>query len=108
MSFTPAVSNKSIRAMWETTRKLNYRNRTELSLADMSRLHNQILRGWLAYYGRFCRSAIYPVFRHFNKTLVAWAMKKCRRLTRHKIRQVCFLSMFPRNSRISSCNGRKE
>ncbi|MEF8715524.1 MAG: group II intron maturase-specific domain-containing protein [Accumulibacter sp.] len=45
----------------------------------MSRLHNPILRGWLAYYGRFYRSAMYPVFRHFNKTLVAWAMRKYRR-----------------------------
>ncbi|MER2551767.1 MAG: group II intron maturase-specific domain-containing protein, partial [Thauera sp.] len=25
----------------------------------MSRLHNPILRGWLAYYGRFYRSAMY-------------------------------------------------
>lgn len=91
VSFTPAVSNKAITAMRERTRKLNYRNRTELSLADISRLHNPILRGWLAYYGRFCRSAMYPVFRHFNKTLVAWAMRKYRRLKRHKIRASMFL-----------------
>jgi RNA-directed DNA polymerase len=86
VSFTPAVSNKAITAMRETTRKRNYRNRTDLSLADISRLHNPILRGWLEYYGRYCRSAMYPVFRHFNKTLVAWAMRKYRRLKRHKIR----------------------
>ncbi len=70
VSFTPAVSKAAVKAMRETTRKLNYRNRTELSLADISRLHNPILRGWLAYYGRFCRSAMYPVLRHFNKTFV--------------------------------------
>ncbi|WP_353739863.1 hypothetical protein [Accumulibacter sp.] len=27
--------------------------RTEPSLADISRLHNPILRGWMAYSGRF-------------------------------------------------------
>ena len=91
VSFTPAVSTKALKSMRETTRKLNYRNRTELSLRDISRLHNPILRGWIAYYGRFYPSALYPVFRHFNKTLVAWAMAKYRRLKRHKIRASLFL-----------------
>jgi RNA-directed DNA polymerase len=91
VSFTPAVSNKALKAMRETTRKLNYRNRTELSLADIARLHNPVLRGWLEYYGRYCRSAMYPVLRHFNKTLVAWAMKKYRRLRNHKTRASRFL-----------------
>jgi RNA-directed DNA polymerase len=91
VSFTPAVSNKAVKAMRQTTRKLNYRNRTDLSLADIARLHNPILRGWLAYYGRFCRSAMYPVFRHFNKTLVAWAMRKYKRLKGHTIRASRFL-----------------
>jgi hypothetical protein len=35
VSFTPAVSNKAVKAMRQTTRKLNYRNRTDLSLADI-------------------------------------------------------------------------
>ena len=91
VSFTPAVSNKAVKAMRETTRKLNYRNRTDMSLADIARLHNPILRGWLAYYGRFCRSAMYPVFRHFNNTLVSWAMKKYKRLKGHRIRASRFL-----------------
>lgn len=53
VSFTPAVSNKAVKAMRQTTRKLNLRNRTQLSLADISRLHNPVLRGWLEYYGKF-------------------------------------------------------
>jgi hypothetical protein len=32
-----------------------------------------------------------PVFRHFNKVLVAWARRKYRRLKRHKKRAVLFL-----------------
>ena len=51
-----------------------------------TRLHNPVLRGWAAYYGRFYPSAMYPVFRHFNKTLVASAMRKFKRLRRHKTR----------------------
>lgn len=91
VSFTPAVSVKALKSMRETMRRLNYRNRTELSLQDISRLHNPVLRGWVAYYGKFYPSALYPIFRHFNKTLVAWAMRKYRRLKRHKTRASLFL-----------------
>jgi RNA-directed DNA polymerase len=91
VSFTPAVSVKSLKVMRQTTRRLNYRNRTELSLRDISRLHNPVVRGWVAYYGRFYPSALYPVFRHINKTLVAWAMRKYRRLKGHKTRASRFL-----------------
>ena len=91
VGFTPAVSNEAVTAMREATRKLNYRNRTDLSLTDISRLHNPILRGWLTYYGRFRRSAMYPVFRQFNRTLVAWAMKKYKRLKGRKTRASQFL-----------------
>jgi RNA-directed DNA polymerase len=91
VSFTPAVSVKALKAMRQTTRRLNYRNRTDLSLRDISRLFNPVLRGWIAYYGRFYPSALYSVFRHFNKTLVAWAMRKYRRLKGHKTRASLFL-----------------
>jgi len=91
VSFTPAVSAKALKTMRQTTRRLNYRNRTDLSLRDISRLHNPVLRGWVAYYGKFYPSALNPVFRHFNKTLVAWAMRKYRRLKGHKTRTSRFL-----------------
>ncbi len=91
VSFTPAVSKAAVKEMQEKTRKLNYRNRTELSLEDISRLHNPVLRGWMEYYGRYAPSAMYPVLRHFNKTLVAWAMRKYKRLKGHKRRAGLFV-----------------
>ena len=91
VSFTPAVSASALKTMRQTTRRLNYRNRTELNLKDIARLHNPLLRGWVAYYGRFYPSALYPVFKHFDKTLVAWAMRKFKRLKGHKIRASLFL-----------------
>jgi hypothetical protein len=91
VSFTPAVSASALKTMRQTTRRLNYRNRTELSLKDIARLHNPLLRGWVACYGRFYPSALYPVFKHFDKTLGAWAMRKFKRLKGHKIRASLFL-----------------
>jgi len=91
VSFTPAVSSKALSAMRQATRISNLRNRTDLSLQQIAQMHNPVLRGWLEYYGRFYRSAMHPVLRHFNKTLVAWAMRKFKRFRGHKTRTCQFL-----------------
>ena len=91
VSFSPAVSAKALKSMRAKTREQNFRNRSELSLQDISRLHNPVLRGWVAYYGRFYPSALAPMFRHFNKTLVAWAMRKYKRFKSYKKRATLFL-----------------
>jgi RNA-directed DNA polymerase len=91
VSFTPAVSPKALTDMRQTTRSWNFRNRSDLSLQEIARMYNPLLRGWLSYYGRFNASSMYPVLRHFNMTLVAWAMRKYRRLKGHKTRACRFL-----------------
>jgi RNA-directed DNA polymerase len=91
VNFTPAVSSAALKALRQTTRRRNFRNRTDLSLEDIAHYHNPVLRGWLAYYGRYYPSAMYPVLRHFNQTLVAWVMRKYRRLRGHKVRAARFI-----------------
>ena len=91
VSFSPAASSTALTAMRHETRRRNFRNRSDLNLEDISRLYNPILRGWLEYYGRFCPSGMYPVLRHFNNTLVAWARRKYKRLQRHKTRASRFI-----------------
>jgi RNA-directed DNA polymerase len=91
VSFTPAVSSAALKGMRQTTRRCNFRNRSDLSLDDIARYHNPVRRGWLEYYGRYYPSAMYPVLRHFNQTLIAWAMRKYRRLQGHKVRASRFI-----------------
>jgi hypothetical protein len=67
MNFTPAASKEALKSMRETTEKYNVRNRTDLNLAEISKWYNPKLQGWLNYYGKYSRSAMYPVWRHFNK-----------------------------------------
>ena len=88
VNFTAAVSSTAVKAMRQTTRRLNYRNRSELSLQDIAYKLNPILRGWIGYYGRFQPSALTPLFRYIDEMLIAWAMKKCKRLKRHKMQAV--------------------
>ncbi len=91
VSFTPAVSSKPPTAMWQTTRQWNIRNRADLGLTQIARMFNLVLRGWLNYYRRFHASAMQPVLRHFDLTLIAWAMRKYKKLKRPKTRAGKFL-----------------
>ena len=74
-----------MKAMRETIRDLNLRCQTQLSLQDIARQLNPLLRGWIGYYGRYAPSALYPLLRYVNHTLVAWAMRKFKRFKGHKI-----------------------
>lgn len=84
VNYTPAVSSAAVKSMRATTRKYNIRNRTDLSIEQIAKLYNPVLNGWLNYYGKYTRSAMYPVLRHFNCSLVAWAMRKYRRFRNRK------------------------
>ena len=89
--FNPAVSPSAMKAMRQAIRDLNIRRQTQLSLQDIAQKLNPLLRGWIAYYGRFAPSALYPLLRYVNQTLVAWAMRKFKRFKRHKVQAGQFL-----------------
>ena len=89
--FNPAVSPSAMKTMRETIRDLNLRRQTQLSLQDIARKLNPLLRGWIAYYGRYALSALQPLFRYVNQTLVAWVMRKFKRFKDYKIQASQFL-----------------
>jgi hypothetical protein len=97
-SFTPAASPAALTTMRQTIRKSNFRNRTQGTLEDVARELNPVLRGWIEYYGRYSPSALYPVFRHVNRSLVAWAMRKYKRLAGHRTRAGTLLEAISRKS----------
>ena len=91
ISFTAAVSRKAQTSMRQRIRRTRLRNRSDLELEDISRIYNPILMGWDEYYGKYHPSEMVPVFKHFNRTLVAWAMRKYKRLKRHKSKAALFI-----------------
>ncbi len=97
-SFTPAISRAALTDMRQTIRKTNFRNRTQITLGDVARELNPLLRGWMGYYGRYSPSALYPVFRQVNRTLVAWAMRKYKRLSGHRTRASLLLESIAEKS----------
>jgi group II intron reverse transcriptase/maturase len=75
-SFSPAVSPSALKSMKETIRDLEIRRRTDVSMVDIARKINPLLRGWIEYYGRYTPSAITPLLLYVNQTLCAWVMRK--------------------------------
>ena len=60
-------------------RELNVRHRRELSMVDIARQINPLLRSWIEYYGRYALSTLYPLLRYGNQTLRACEMRKFKR-----------------------------
>lgn len=79
-SFAPAVSRNAVKAMCAKTRERKFWRRTDLDLEDIAQMYNPVLSGWVNYYGKYYHSALYPVFRHFNMSLKAWARRKYKKL----------------------------
>jgi RNA-directed DNA polymerase len=78
--FNPAASNASLKEMRSRIKKSGIRHRNEMNLEEIAEKFNPILRGWLNYYGKYSRSTLYKVWRHFNKAIVAWIMKKYKKV----------------------------
>ena len=92
LNFTPAVSDDAGKRMRREMRRWSVDRRSDKTLTDLALMFNVVLQGWINYYGRFYKSMLYPVFRHFNDTLVRWAMRKYKRLRRHKGRARQFIA----------------
>jgi len=96
INFTPAVSNKAMKAMRKEIHDWRMHLKPDKELIDLSNMFNPIIRGWINYYGRFYKSGLYPVMRHMNKALAHWASRKYKKLERHRTRAENWLGKIAR------------
>ena len=96
VSFLPAVSNKAAKEIRHTIRNWRIHLKPDKSLEDLSRMFNPIIRGWIQYYGRFYKSALYPSMRHLNRALVRWVRRKYKRFLNHRRRAEYWLGRIAR------------
>lgn len=86
INFSPAISNKASKAIRDEAKRWRWHLRSDKHLEDIARMFNPIIRGWISYYGRFYKSALYPTLRCLDRRLVQWARRKFKRLKRHRRR----------------------
>jgi RNA-directed DNA polymerase len=80
LSFIPAVSVKAAKSMRDTIRRWKTHRWTQLTIEDLAKTFNPVLRGWINYYGQFYRSRLAPILGQFDYALERWARRKYKRL----------------------------
>ena len=96
INFSPAVADKAGKAMRAEIRSWRLHLRSDKSSEDLSRMFNPKVRGWLQYYGRYYRSALYPIMRQLDRSLARWAYRKYKKLRGHLRRATHWLARISR------------
>jgi RNA-directed DNA polymerase len=79
-SFLPAISKDALKRISGEVRSWRLHRKTTLGFAELAKWVNPIIRGWMQYYGAFCRSELFSLLRRINAYLVRWIRKKFKRL----------------------------
>jgi RNA-directed DNA polymerase len=96
INFSPAVSDKAGKAIRAEMRSWKLHLRSDKAIEDLARMFNPIIRGWLQYYGRYYRSALYPLMRQLDRSLARWAYRKYKKLRGHLRRATHWLARISR------------
>lgn len=86
VNFTPAISNKAANRIRKEIRSWRMHLRSDKNITDLARMFNAHVQGWVNYYGRYYKSAMYPFLRNIERYLIRWATRKYKRLRGHKKR----------------------
>jgi len=85
VSFLPAVSTKAANSIRATIRAWHLgTNRNNQSLEEIAKFVNPYVRGWVNYYGRYYKSALTPVLRCLERSMVYWVRRKFKRFAGHR------------------------
>ncbi len=96
VSFSPAISNKAAKAIRHKSRVWNWSLRSDKHLEDLAIMFNPIIKGWINYYGRYYKSALYPTLKCLERRLIMWATRKYKRLRNHRRRAAQWLNRIAR------------
>jgi RNA-directed DNA polymerase len=91
LNFTPAICKEAKKDICRKIRRSGVRNRSDLSIEQVADWLNPMIRGWINYYGKYTISALQPVMRQINFTLIKWCKNKYKGLHRSKAKACLFM-----------------
>jgi len=71
---------KAVKRMSEIVSGWRLRRLTDLTWEQLTGLIGPVIRGWMAYYGRFRHSGLHPLLARINYHVQEWIRAKYRRL----------------------------
>lgn len=99
VNFAPAISRTAAKAIRQKIRGWRLQLKSNKSIENLGRMFGPTIRGWINYYCAFYRSAFHPIANHLNWFLTRWAMRKFKRLRRHRRRAWHWLGQIARRQR---------
>ena len=94
INFSPAMGALAGMAIRQTVRGWKLQLCTSMSLFEIARMVRAKIQGWMNYYGRFYKSAMYGTLYYINRKLCCWLVRKYKRLKRSFRRAWRFLGLF--------------
>ena len=85
-SFNPAISDEAAKRIRVQIRSWRLHRRSGMTLEQLARDINPVVRGWMNYYGRFYPSALVFSLNRINDYLVRWLVQKYKRFRRRRMR----------------------
>jgi RNA-directed DNA polymerase len=82
--YGPAVSGTALAKISQTVASWRLHRKITLSWAELIRWISPVIRGWMNYYGRYHRSALYPLLSRINYRIQRWLQAKYKRLRAFK------------------------
>lgn len=86
VSFTPAISNRSIKSIRSKIKEWKLHKKTNWTLNEIAQIMNPITRGWFNYYGSFNKAKLYCIKEYIDLYLVKWAMGKFKKYEHRKMK----------------------
>jgi RNA-directed DNA polymerase len=90
VSFQPAISKDAQNKISGQIRRWRLHRWIGLTLAEIARQINPVVRGWMQYYAAFYRSALYPLLARINAYVMRWIRNKYKRLRTTKKAKACW------------------
>jgi RNA-directed DNA polymerase len=84
-AFLPAISKKArVSILLQIKLKWKMHLQTDISLEELAKRYNPIIRGWIQYYGKFYKTELQKIANYINLRLIKWARRKYLKLKGHK------------------------
>lgn len=78
-NFTPAVSKKACQSLKEKVKAMKLHMKSGSKIEMIAEELNPVVRGWMNYFGKFCKSEMRNTLQVIQRRLVKWAMCKYKR-----------------------------
>ncbi len=79
VSFLPGASPTALKEIRHAVRHWGLQRRSDKELFDLARMFNPYIRGWIAYFSHFYKSALYPTLRRIDAHFLRWVSRKYKR-----------------------------